>query len=338
MSLVPSDKAAFGGARPRQGTPVKAYKEFCLQIIMQQADLIAIVGPTAVGKSAFALELAQKLGGEIISADSRQVYRMMDIGTAKATPAEQALVRHHLIDLIDPDQDFSLAVFQDLAMQAIAAIVGRGRVPLLVGGTGQYLAAVLEGWQIPRVAPQPELRTRLEAEAATLGTAALHARLATIDPVAAQNIMLTNTRRIIRALEVYEATGSPISAQQEKIAPDFSIRTYWLTMPTEQLYAQIDQRVDQMMDAGLLSEVQGLVERGYSWDLPSMSGLGYREFKPYFEGQASLAEAIQRLKFDTHAYARRQAGWFRRLPRLTRLARDQRATMMQEVVGKRFEV
>ena len=300
---------------------------------MQQTDLIAIVGPTAVGKSAFALELAQKLGGEIISADSRQVYCMMDIGTAKATPAEQELVRHHLIDVIAPDQDFSLAVFQDLAMQALADIVERGSIPLLVGGTGQYLAAVLEGWHIPRVAPQPELRARLENEAATLGTAALHARLATIDPVAARNIMSTNTRRIIRALEVYEATGSPISAQQEKIAPDFNIRTYWLTMPAEQLYAQIDQRVDQMMDAGLLGEVQGLIEHGYGWELPSMSGLGYREFKPYFEGQTSLAEAIQRLKFDTHAYARRQAGWFRRLPALTRIPVEQRASMLRELLG-----
>ncbi len=286
-------------------------------------QLIAIVGPTAVGKTAFALELAHRLNGEIISADSRQVYRMMDIGTAKPSPAERALIPHHLIDVVDPDQDFSLAVFQDLTMQAIADISRRGKIPLLVGGTGQYLAAVLEGWQIPRVAPQPEIRARLEAEAAMLGTETLHARLAALDPDAAKNIMSSNTRRIIRALEVYEATGRPISAQQEKVAPDLSIRTFWLTLPAEQLYARIDQRVDQMMQAGLLGEVQGLIERGYVWELPSMSGLGYREFRPYFEGTSTLDQAVQRLKFDTHAFARRQAGWFRRLPVLTRLASNQ---------------
>jgi tRNA dimethylallyltransferase len=281
--------------------------------------LLAIVGPTAVGKTALAIALAQALNGEIVSADSRQVYRGMDIGTAKPTAAEQAAIAHHLIDVVDPDQDFSLATYQDHAYRTIAEISARQRIPLLVGGTGQYLAAVLQGWQIPRVAPQPELRARLEEEATQHGSEALHARLAQIDPVAAQAILPTNLRRIIRALEVFEMTGQPISSQQTMTPPPYTITTIWLTMPAEQLYARIDTRVEQMIAAGLLGEVQRLVAHGYAWELPAMSGLGYREFQPYVHGDSSLAEAIQRLKFDTHAFARRQPAWFRRLPNLTTL-------------------
>lgn len=286
------------------------------------APLVAIVGPTAVGKTALALALASRLGGEIVSADSRQIYRGMDIGTAKPTPAELAALPHHLIDIADPDQDFSLAVYQDQALAAIAAIGARGWLPLLVGGTGQYLAAVLEGWQIPRVPPQPDLRAALERAAAAEGAPALHTRLAEVDPAAAAAILPTNLRRIIRALEVYELTGEPISQQQRKQPPPYRIRTLWLALPAERLYARIDARVDAMVAAGLVDEVRGLVARGYGWDLPAMSSLGYREFAPYFAGEASLAEAIQRLKFNTHAFARRQANWFRRLPGVAQLPAD----------------
>lgn len=284
--------------------------------------LLALVGPTAVGKTALAIRLARALGGEIVSADSRQVYRYMDIGTAKPTPAERAAVPHYLIDAADPDDDFSLASYQDLASAAIAEIAARGALPFLVGGTGQYLAAVLQGWRLPRVAPRPELRAALEAEAAEYGAAALHARLATVDPEAAAAILPGNIRRIIRALEVYEATGAPISAQRSIEPPPYAITTLWLTLAAPQLYARIDARVDFMMTAGLLDEVRRLIERGYHWDLPAMSGLGYREFRPYIEGAASLEEAITRLKFDTHAFARRQPAWFRRLPNVTRLEAD----------------
>ncbi|GAB4121739.1 MAG: tRNA (adenosine(37)-N6)-dimethylallyltransferase MiaA [Roseiflexaceae bacterium] len=283
---------------------------------MSTAPLIAIVGPTAVGKTALSLQLAHHLGGEIVSADSRQVYRQMDIGTAKATAAEQAQAPHHLIDLVDPDEDFSLATYQDLAYAAIAEITARGRIPLLVGGTGQYLAAVLQGWQIPRVAPQPDLRARLEQEAAEYGVATLYQRLQQLDPQAASTILPGNLRRIIRALEVYEVSGQPISAQQTMEPPPYRITTLWLRMPAEQLYHRIDQRVDMMIAAGLLNEVLGLVERGYHWDLPAMSGLGYREFQPYVAGEQTLAQAVERLKFDTHAFARRQPAWFKRLPAL----------------------
>lgn len=281
--------------------------------------LLAIVGPTAVGKTALSLRMARLFNGEIVSADSRQVYRWMDIGTAKPMPAERAAVPHHLIDVVDPDEEFSLALYQDMATAAIADIAARGRSPLLVGGTGQYLAAVLQGWQLPRVAPRPDIRAALERQAAELGAEALYARLKEVDPAAAARILPGNVRRIIRALEVYEATGKPISEQRSVQSPPYRITTIWLTLPAPLLYARIDARVDAMMAAGLLDEVRRLLERGYHWDLPSMSGLGYREFRPYFEGRATLDEAVARLKYDTHAFARRQPAWFRRLPNVVTL-------------------
>jgi tRNA dimethylallyltransferase len=207
-------------------------------------------------------------------------------------------------------------------MAAIGDIAARGRLPLLVGGTGQYIAAVLEGWQIPRVPPRPELRAELERAAEQHGPAALHARLALVDPAAAASILPANVRRVIRALEVYELTGRPISEQQSKQPPPFRAQVVWLALPAPDLYARIDARVDAMFAAGLVEEVRGLAERGYGWDLPAMSGLGYRELRPYFAGQATLADAAERLKFDTHAYARRQPNWFRRLPGLTQLPAD----------------
>ena len=286
---------------------------------MQPSPLLAIVGPTAVGKTALAIALAQALGGEIVSADSRQIYRGMDIGTAKPTAAERTAVPHHLIDIADPDEEFSLAIYQELALAAIEGIAARGRLPLLVGGTGQYLAAVLEGWQIPRVEPQPALRAAFEREAAQHGAAALHARLAQVDPAAAAGISPSNLRRIIRALEVYEVTGRPISEQQARHPPPYRTRTLWLTLPPAELYARIDRRVDEMIGAGLVAEVRRLIERGYSWELPALSSLGYREFQPYFAGEAALEEVVQRLKFNTHAFARRQANWFRRLPHVAQL-------------------
>lgn len=284
--------------------------------------LVTVVGPTAVGKSALGLALAERLDGEIVSADSRQVYIGLDIGTAKPTLDERRAVRHHLVDIVAPDEDFSLARYQDLARAAIADIAGRGRLPLLVGGTGQYLAAVLEGWSIPRVAPHPGLRVALEAEARTAGAAALHARLAQVDPVAAQAIPATNVRRVIRALEVYQVTGEPISAQQTKHASPYRAITLWLTLPAAELYHRIDDRVDAMIRAGLLDEVRRLIAHGYGWELPALSSLGYREFQSYFAGEATLEEAVQRLKYNTHAFARRQPAWFRRLPGLVRLPAD----------------
>jgi tRNA dimethylallyltransferase len=288
----------------------------------QSTPLLAIVGPTAVGKTALSIALAQALGGEIVSADSRQVYRHMDIGTAKPTPSERAAVPHHLLDVVAPDQEFSLALYLDAATAAIAAIAARGRLPLLVGGTGQYVAALLDGWQIPRVAPDAELRAALEREGEQHGAAALHARLARVDPAAAAGILPTNVRRVIRALEVFELTGRPISEQQVKRPPPYQARVLWLTLPADELYGRIDARVDGMLAAGLVEEVRALLAGGYDWALPAMSGLGYRELRPYLEGTSSLEEAMQRLKYDTHAFARRQPNWFRRLQAVTRLPAD----------------
>ncbi len=281
--------------------------------------LVAIVGPTAVGKTALSIALAQQLGGEIVNADSRQIYRCMDIGTAKPTPSERAAAPHHLLDIVDPDEAFSLAVYQEMAFDAIEAISARGNVPLLVGGTGQYAAAVLEGWNVPRVPPQPELRAQLEAEAAQHGVAALFERLMAIDPQAATRIQPNNLRRIIRALEVYMITGEPISIQQTRQPPSYQITTLWLTLDRPILYNRIDTRVDAMIDAGLVDEVRNLLQRGYGWELPAMSSLGYKEFRPYFEGDASLDACVERLKFNTHAFARKQDMWFRRLPNVVQL-------------------
>lgn len=280
--------------------------------------LVAVIGPTAVGKTVYAIELAQRLNGEIVSADSRQVYRRLDIGTAKPTTAEQAAVVHHGINVVEPDEPFSLAIYQNLAQRAIADITARGRVPLLVGGTGQYLAAVLEGWNIPQVPPQAALRAQLEQEAQTHGAAVLYQRLAQVDAAAAQAIGTSNVRRLIRALEVYAVTGEPISAQQQRQPLAYDIRGVWLRLPRQELYARIDARVDRMMQAGLLEEVRGLRAQGYDWKLPSLSSLGYIQFRPFFEGQAPLEACVQQLKFDTHAFVRRQDNWFKRLASVLR--------------------
>ncbi|MBA3946516.1 MAG: tRNA (adenosine(37)-N6)-dimethylallyltransferase MiaA [Herpetosiphonaceae bacterium] len=284
--------------------------------------LVAVVGPTGIGKTAVAIELAQRLNGEIVGADSRQVYREMEIGTAKPTRAEQAAVPHRLIDVVAPNEPFSLAMYYDAATDAIADITRRGKLPLLVGGTGQYLQAVLEGWQIPRVAPNWARRAAWEAQAATEGVATLYAHLALIDPLAAQGIMPNNLRRIIRALEVYAVTGRPISERQTKVPPPYRITTLWLDVERDQLYPRLDARVERMMGLGLLQEVTSLVERGYDWSLPAMSSLGYREWQPYFMGEATVAACVERLKFNTHNFVRKQTSWFKRLPKLQRISAE----------------
>lgn len=276
--------------------------------------VVVLLGPTGVGKTPLAVELAQALGGEIVSADSRQVYRGMDIGTAKPTPAQRTAVPHHLLDVVEPDAVFTLANFCERARAAIEDIAGRGRLPFLVGGTGQYLAAMLEGWKVPRIPPQPELRARLRREAQEKGTEALYRRLQEVDPEAAAHILPGNLRRIIRALEVYEVTGMPFSQQRGREKPPYDYLVLGLTMERPALYERVDRRAEEMVRQGLVEEVQSLLARGYGWDLPSMSGLGYIQFRPYLEGRCSLEEALARLKYDTHAFIRHQYTWFRRLP------------------------
>jgi tRNA dimethylallyltransferase len=274
---------------------------------MKDKPLIAILGPTAVGKSALALRLAQELRGEIISADSRQVYRGMDIGTAKPSAAEQHLVPHHLIDLVNPDEPFTLAEYQRLAYAAIAQVHAHGNVPFFVGGTGLYVRAVLEGLSIPRVAPNLERRKELEREDALV----LFARLQRLDPLAASKIDPHNKRRVIRALEVCETAGKPISELQKLNTPNYRVLRIGLTMPRDEIYKRINARVDQMITAGFIDEVCALLARGYSADLPAMSGLGYRQIAAHLSGKCTREEAIHSLKRDTRRFVHHQYSWFR---------------------------
>jgi tRNA dimethylallyltransferase len=272
--------------------------------------LVAVVGPTGVGKSRLALYLAQALNGEIVSADSRQLYRFMDIGTAKPAPQELSLVPHHLIDIANPDEEFSLAQFQQLAFKAIEDINQRNKLPLLVGGSGLYVWSVLDGWRIPAVAPDPELRRRLEAEAAG-GGEELYQELARLDPSAAQKIDPRNVRRIIRALEVHQSTETPISRMQGKKAPSFNTIIIGLTAERAELYRRIDRRVNEMIERGLVEEVRHLLDRGYDANLPAMSGIGYKQIVQFLNGELTLEAAIQRIKFESHRLVRHQYSWFR---------------------------
>ncbi|HEX5503856.1 MAG TPA: tRNA (adenosine(37)-N6)-dimethylallyltransferase MiaA [Thermomicrobiales bacterium] len=282
------------------------------------ASLVVIAGPTAVGKSAAALALAREFAGEIVSADSRQVYRGLDIGTAKPTPAERAAAPHHLLDLVDPGEEFSLADYQALAYRAIAATQARGRVPLLVGGTPLYVNAVVEGWRLPRVPPNRALRAALEAEAARDGPAGLARRLAAVDPAAAARAA-GNPRRLIRALEVYAATGRPMSELAGKAAPPYRVLQVGLTLARPALHARADERVDAMIAAGLVAEVRGLLDRGYDPALPALSGIGYAEIARHLAGDISLPEAITQIKANTHRYIRHQETWLRRNRALRRI-------------------
>jgi len=273
--------------------------------------LIVVVGPTAAGKTALSLQLAEALDGEIVSADSRQIYRGMDIGTAKVTPAERSRVPHHLLDVVDPDHTLTLAEYQRMAYDAINAIHARGQLPFLVGGSGQYVHAVIEGWGIPKVPPHPDLRAELEAQAQAEGAEALHARLAELDPVAAGRIDYRNVRRVIRALEVCLVSGRPITELQRKTPPPYHIYQLGVTRPRPELYARIDARVDRMIAQGLVAEVQRLVATGYGWDLPAMSGLGYRQIGQYLRGEINLAEAVALIKQQTRRFVQQQYNWFR---------------------------
>ncbi len=273
--------------------------------------LVVLVGPTAVGKSEAALQLALRLGGEIVSADSRQFYRGMDIGTAKPTPEERRLVPHHLIDVADPDEVWSLATFQQEARKAIASIHARQKLPILVGGTGQYVRAVTQGWEIPPAAPFPRLRQALEAWAAEVSPDGLHNRLAAIDPQAAASIDPRNLRRTIRALEVIFSTGKPFSTQRQSGPSPYRLFLVGLSRPRPELYARIDERIQAMFAAGFVDEVRRLLALGYSPSLPTLSAIGYREVIASLRGEITLDEAITLMKRKTRDFVRRQASWFR---------------------------
>jgi tRNA dimethylallyltransferase len=273
--------------------------------------VIAIVGPTAVGKSELALHLAQYFPLEIISADSRQVYRYMDIGTNKPSSAERAAVPHRVIDVVEPDEDFSLAMYHQLAIEALKAIQQKGKLPLLVGGSGLYVWSLVEGWKITEVPPDQKLRRQLEARAEQEDSQSLYRELQDIDPMAAEKINPSNIRRIIRVLEIYHATGQPPSQLQHKEAPAFSVLIIGLTQERGELYRKIDWRVDKMVQRGLVEEVEQLLKKGYSPSLPSMSGIGYKQIGQFLRGEMTLPEAIDKIKYETHRLARHQYAWFR---------------------------
>jgi len=273
--------------------------------------LLAIAGATATGKTALAIALAQRLDGEIVNADSRQIYRGMDIGTAKPSAAEQDAARHWLIDVAAPDEPFTLAAFLDLANAALDGICSRGKLPIVAGGTGQYLWALLEGWRVPRVPPDPALRAELEAIAETQGRDALTSMLREIDSASADAIDARNVRRVVRAIEVTRATGRPFSEWRKKDGPRYDVTIIGLRMERDALYRRIDQRVDAMLERGLVREVEQLVAGGYSCDEPAMSGIGYRQICEHLRGDCTVGEAAARMKTETHRLARMQHTWFR---------------------------
>jgi tRNA dimethylallyltransferase len=274
-------------------------------------QLIAIIGPTAVGKTNLAIQLALRFGGEIINADSRQIYRYMDIGTAKPDTEELAAVPHHLIDIIDPNQEFSLAEYQKLTYDAVKDVQDRGRVPFLVGGSGLYVWAVLEGWVVPRVAPDVTFRRELEKKAGMGQGDVLYQELQQIDPAAAEKIDPHNVRRVIRALEVNKLTDSTFSQLQKKQAPLFQSLIIGLTADRKELYRRADERVDNMLKHGFIEEVEVLLKMGYDLSLPSMSSIGYREIGQYLHGEMTLDEAVYKITTGTHRFIRHQYAWFR---------------------------
>jgi tRNA dimethylallyltransferase len=269
--------------------------------------LIAIIGPTASGKTGLAVDLARRLDGEIIGADSRQVYRHMDVGTAKPTKDERAAVRHHLIDVVDPDEPFNLGRWLELAKQALEDIWSREKQPLLAGGTGQYVWALLEGWRVPQVPSQDGLREELGSRPPDR----LRAELRRVDPEAESFVDPRNVRRLIRALEVYHATGKPFSYWRTKEPPLFEAAIIGLRLARGELYRRIDQRVEAMFAGGLIEEVERLLGMGYVRELPSMSGIGYREVCEYLAGEIDLAASVERTKTGTHRLARHQNSWFK---------------------------
>jgi tRNA dimethylallyltransferase len=273
--------------------------------------VVVLAGPTAVGKTELAIRLGEKLGGEIISADSRLLYRGMDIGTAKPTKEEMARIPHHLIDMAEPDEIWSLALFQQKLVRTIEEIHERGHLPIVAGGTGQYIRSLTEGWVIPSVKPIPHLREVLESWGIKIGAAELHRKLFLVDPSAAEKIDANNLRRTIRALEVILSSGELFSIQKEKLPFNLDFKIIGLIRPREELYTRVDVRIEAMFDQGLIAEVQALLDKGYSDELPTLSAIGYREVIQYLHGACSLEEAKIQMRRKTREFIRRQTNWFK---------------------------
>jgi len=278
---------------------------------LQKEPLIVILGPTASGKTAVSIELAKRFNGEIVSADSRLLYRGMDIGTAKPTQDEKQSIPHHLIDVADPDEIWSLALYQREAYRIIDDIHKRGKLPLLVGGTGQYIRAIIEGWRIPPQRPDDHLRTVLNHWAEEIGAEGLHEKLKVLDPEAAHHIDYRNVRRTIRALEVIFRTGERFSDLRSRQDCRYNPIILGIEHPRDILYQRIDQRIDLMLSEGLVDEVQRLLDEGYPPDMPNFSAIGYAEIIQYLQGKITLEEAITLIKRNTRVFVRRQANWFK---------------------------
>ena len=294
-----------------------------------KSSLICIVGPTAVGKTEIAIQLAQHLDAEIVSLDSRQIYREMDIGTAKPTPDQRGAVPHHLIDCVDVDQPFSVAEYQRLADSTIEEVRERGKRAMAVGGAGLYFRGLVDGL-FDGPGADAEIRAKLQREADEHGNAALHDRLRQCDPESANRIHPNNRVKVIRALEVYELTGKPISALQQQWKmnePRYPFRAFGLNMPREILYRRIEDRVDQMVEVGLIEEVKGLLEQGYPRNCVAMQSFGYKELIEYHDGIRTVDEAIALLKQNTRRFAKRQLTWFCNDPRIEWLDISQFSSM-----------
>ncbi len=285
---------------------------------MPAPPLVAVVGATGTGKSEVGIALAQEFDGEVVSVDAYQIYRGLDIGTAKVKEPGRTAVAHHLLDIADPDQAFSLALFLEAAYEALQGIWARGRLAILAGGSGQHIWALLEGWQVPRVPPNLELRQRLEELAVASGNPALVSELEGLDPEAARQLDPRNPRRLIRAIEIVSQTGESLARSQKREPLDANVLILGLSLPRPALYERLDLRVNEMFAQGFVAEVEALREGGFGNSVPIRGGVGYRQVSAYLDGQYGLEEAVQRTKNAHHRLARRQAGWFREQDRRIR--------------------
>ena len=286
---------------------------------VNKPKVLVVVGPTASGKTALGVALAQKLNGEIISADSMQIYKYMNIGTAKVTAEEMQGIPHHLVDCVLPNEEFSVAKFKEMALDAIETILAKGKLPIVIGGTGLYINSLTLPWDFQKKDSDEEIRWRLTAEAEILGREALYERLKSVDPATAEIVHPNNLNRVIRALEIYELTGKPKSyfdeeTKKKEVPYDYVI--LGLDWEREILYNRINRRVDLMIGDGLIDEAKMLIERGYDWNLTALKAIGYKELKPYLEGESALEEVVTVLKRDSRHYAKRQMTWFRKDDRI----------------------
>ena len=303
--------------------------------------LIVLTGPTAVGKTSLSISLAKAVNGEIISADSMQVYKKMDIGSAKIRSEEMQGIPHYLVDVLEPEEEFHIVKFQQMAKKAMEDIYSRGKIPILVGGTGVYIQAVTKDIDFTEAQQENDYRKELEALAEEKGGEHLHEMLRKVDPVSADAIHAHNVKRVIRALEFYNQNGSPISAhneEQKQHESPYNLAYFVLNMPRELLYERIDLRVDQMMKERLLEEVSRLKEEGCHRGMVSMQGLGYKEILAYLDGEYPLEEAVRVLKRDTRHFAKRQLTWFRREQELTWVNKDQFSYQEDQILDYMLEI